>query len=58
MLAAMIVAQIRSQRAKAQQDQMKREALNKTADTLHKGSTKPEDGSPAQKVLDAQGAQP
>ena len=52
-----VVAQIRQQRAKAQQDQMKREALNKTADTLHKSSTKPEDGSPAQKVMDAQGAQ-
>ena len=50
------VAQIRQQRAKAQQDQMKQEALNKTADTLHKGSTKPEEGSPAAMVLAAQGA--
>jgi hypothetical protein len=50
------VAKIRQQRAKAQQDQMKQEALNKTADTLHKGSTKPEEGSPAAMVLAAQGA--
>ena len=46
-----IVAQIRDTRAKAMQQQQKQEAMNKTADTLHKGSTAPEPGSPAEKVM-------
>ena len=46
-----IVAQIRDTRAKAMQQQQKQEAMNKTADTLHKGSTAPEPGSPSEKVM-------
>ena len=49
-----IVAQIRQTRAKQLQQQQKLEALNKTADALHKGSTAPEEGSPAQKVMEKQ----
>ena len=47
-----IVAKIRDTRMKQLQAQQKQEALNKTADTLHKGSTAPEEGSPTQKVLE------
>ena len=47
-----IVAKIRDTRMKQLQAQQKQEALNKTADTLHKGSIAPEEGSPTQKVLE------
>ena len=47
------VAKIRDMRAKQLQAQQKQEALNKTADTLHKGSTAPEDGSPTKMLMEA-----
>jgi len=48
------VMQIRQQRQKQMEAQQRQEAMNKAADTLHKGSVAPEDGSPSQKVLEAQ----
>jgi hypothetical protein len=48
-----VVAKIRDTRAKQLQEQQKQEALNKTADTMHKGSTAPEEGSPTQKLMEA-----
>ena len=48
-----LVAQIRQMRQKQMEQQQKQEALNKTADTLHKGSTAPEPGSPTEALMGA-----
>jgi hypothetical protein len=48
-----LVVKIRDMRMKQKQQEQKQEALNKTADTLHKGSTAPEEGSPAAQLMGA-----